>query len=232
MSAPAAPLTLSPARCRCDELARDPRFQRRGFELKGRCTPARRYDWSCAACRSGPYSYDPRHHELPIFTKTILTPGVVQGVLLEFCSLACAQTLNRVDMASLAPAAPVARPNVEQASLDFETVEKLLTPATVQHIATLATGRGQTVRAVMITSLNELENYGALVTVPMRSRPTTDRLLVDFQQTLGAPLAADFFTGLLDTTRSRIESLAAQRGQPLELVAADAIEFYFVAFIR
>ena len=173
-----------------------------------------------------------RHNELPYTTRPILTPGVVQGVLLEFCSAACAQLLKRVDVAALAPAPPVARPTVERPPLDFETIERLLTPATAQHIATLATGRGQTVRNVMITGLNELELYGALVTVPMRSRPTTDRLLVDFHQTLGAPLAADFFTGLLDTTRARIESLAAQRGQPLELVAADAIEFYFGTFIH
>src|SRR5437870_3867968 len=138
-------ISVSPAPCRCDELARDPRFRRRGFELRGRCTAARRYEWSCAVttCRSGPYSYDPRHHELPFFVKFVYTPGVAAGISLEFCSAACAQILNSVRVAALAPAAPVARPTVEQAPLDFETVEKLLTPVTAQHIASIAAGRGQ-----------------------------------------------------------------------------------------
>ena len=119
--------------------------------------------------------------------------------------------------------------------LDFETVEKLLAPATVRLIAGIAAGRGQAVRAVMIAALNELELYEALVSVPVRPRPSTDTLIVEWKQTLGAapaPLSADFYSPVLDTTRSRIESLAAQRGQPLELVAADAIEFYFGTFIH
>jgi hypothetical protein len=176
---------------------------------------------------------------MPIFTKSILTPGVVQGVLLEFCSPACMGEVDKVRRADLAPltAAPRALQLTEERPLDLEAVELMLRPRARERAAWIALGRMQSVPQVLVGILDDLDAAGQLDVPPVVGRPpsTRVRLLELDVKRRAAPAAlpdpADDLaralpkTNVLAITHGHMEYFAAQRKQSLEEYAYDAIEW-------